>query len=127
MCLTAISVPKDTQHDLFSLASPKGEMTSSFSWTSFIKSPTSSTLCFCDPTLAKINQVISVSMCGTVLCVCNQPPNTKTWSCLYLQEEPSAPQSDESSGDSNETTNPDEFTHVHAHHTYRFQCNHKFT
>ena len=33
------------QHDLPSLASPKGEMAGSFSWTRFFKSPTSSTLC----------------------------------------------------------------------------------
>ena len=38
------------QHDLSSLAPPKGEMKSSFSWTS-------STLCFCEPTLGKLNQV----------------------------------------------------------------------
>ena len=100
-----------TQHDLSSLASPKGEMTSTFSWTSFFKSPTSSSLCFGDPTLAKINQVISVSMCETVLCAtksATKPLNTKTWDCMYLQEEPSTPPSDEPSGDTNETTNPDE-------------------
>ena len=45
------------QHDLPSLASAEGEMASSFSWTSFFKSPTSSTLCFGEPTLAKLNQV----------------------------------------------------------------------
>ena len=37
-------------HDLSSLAPPKGEMKSSFSWTS-------STLCFGEPTLGKLNQV----------------------------------------------------------------------
>ena len=47
----------EPQHDLPSLASPKGEMASSFSWTSLFKSPTSSTLCFGDSTLAKLNQV----------------------------------------------------------------------
>ena len=48
---------KGTLHDLPSLASPEGEMGSSFSWTILFKSPTSSTLCFGDPTLAKLNQV----------------------------------------------------------------------
>ena len=101
---------QDTQHDLSSLASPKDNMTSSFSWTSFFKSPTSSTLNFGDPTLAKLNQVISVSMCETVLCAtkcATNPPNTKTWVCIYLQEETSTPPSDKPSGDTNEATNPD--------------------
>ena len=43
----SLHIPK---HDLSSLAPPKGEMKSSFSWTS-------STLCFDEPTLEKINQV----------------------------------------------------------------------
>ena len=43
-----------SQHDLSSLAEPKGEMKSSFSWT---KSPTSSTLCFGESTLGNLNQV----------------------------------------------------------------------
>ena len=38
------------KHDLSSLAPPKGEIKSSFSWTS-------STLCFGEPTLGKLNQV----------------------------------------------------------------------
>ena len=42
--------------DLSSLIPPKGEMESSFSWTCPSKSPTSSTLCFGEPTLGKINQ-----------------------------------------------------------------------
>ena len=42
--------------DLPSLTTPKGEMESSFSWTCPFKSPTSSTLCFGDPTLGKLNQ-----------------------------------------------------------------------
>ena len=42
--------------DLSSLLPPKGEMESSFSWTCPLKSPTSSTLCFGEPTLGKINQ-----------------------------------------------------------------------
>ena len=42
--------------DLSSLVPPKGEMESSFSWTCPFKSPTSSTLCFGEPTLGKLNQ-----------------------------------------------------------------------
>ena len=45
------------KHDLSSLAPPKGEMKSSFSWTSLFKSPTSSTLCFGEPTLGNLNQL----------------------------------------------------------------------
>ena len=41
---------------LSSLIPPKGEMKSSFSWTCPFKSPTSSTLCFGEPTLGKVNQ-----------------------------------------------------------------------
>ena len=47
----------EPEHDLPSLASPKGEMASSFSLTSLFKSPTSSTLYYGDPTLAKLDQV----------------------------------------------------------------------
>ena len=43
--------------DPSSLAPPKGEMESSFSWAYLFKSPTSSTLCFGEPTLRKLNQV----------------------------------------------------------------------
>ena len=42
--------------DLSSLTPPKGEMESSFSWTCPFKSPNSSTLCFGEPTLGKLNQ-----------------------------------------------------------------------
>ena len=42
--------------DLSSLIPPKGEMESSFSWTCPFKSPTSSILCFGEPTLGKLNQ-----------------------------------------------------------------------
>ena len=42
--------------DLSSLPPPKGEMERSFSWTCPFKSPTSSTLCFGEPTLGKLNQ-----------------------------------------------------------------------
>ena len=45
------------KHDLSSLAPPKGERKSSFSWTSLFKSPASSTSCFGEPTLGKLNQV----------------------------------------------------------------------
>ena len=48
--------------DLSSLIPPKGEMKSSFSWTSPFKSPTSSTSCFGEPTLGKINQETDVYM-----------------------------------------------------------------
>ena len=46
---------------------------------------------------------------------------------MYLQEEPSTPPSDEASEDTEEATDPGEFTQVNAHHTYRSQCNHEFT
>ena len=42
--------------DLSSLIPPKGEMESCFSWTCPFKSPTSSTSCFGEPTLGKLNQ-----------------------------------------------------------------------
>ena len=42
--------------DLSSLIPPKWEMESSFSWTCPFKSPTSSTSCFGEPTLGKLNQ-----------------------------------------------------------------------
>ena len=45
------------QLDLSSIVPPRGEMESSFSWTYLFKSPTSSTLCFGEPTLRKLNQV----------------------------------------------------------------------
>ena len=48
--------------DLSSLVPPKGEMESSFSWTCSFKSPTSSTLCFGEPTLGKLNQEINFYM-----------------------------------------------------------------
>ena len=48
--------------DLSSLIPPKGEMKSSFSWTCPFKSPTSSTLCFGERTLGKINQETDVYM-----------------------------------------------------------------
>ena len=48
--------------DLSSKIPPKGEMKSSFSWTCPFKSPISSTLCFGEPTLGKINQETDVYM-----------------------------------------------------------------
>ena len=48
--------------DFSGLIPPKGEMKSSFSWTCPFKSPTSSTLCFGEPTLGKINQETDVYM-----------------------------------------------------------------
>ena len=51
------NLAKSDKHNLSSLATPKGEMKSSFSWTSLFNSPTSSTLCFGEPTLGKLNQV----------------------------------------------------------------------
>ena len=57
-------------------------------------------------------------MCQTVLCAtksATKPRNTKTWACMYLQEELSTPPSDEPLGDTN------------VRHTYRSQCNHEFT
>ena len=48
--------------DLSSLIPPKGDMKSSFSWTCPFTSPTSSTLCFGEPTLGKINQETDVYM-----------------------------------------------------------------
>ena len=43
-------------HHLELQKDPRGEMKSSFSWTCSFKSPTSSTLCFDEPTLGKLNQ-----------------------------------------------------------------------
>ena len=48
-------VERDTL-DPSSLLPPKGEMESSFNWTCPFKSPTSSTSCFGEPTLGKLNQ-----------------------------------------------------------------------
>ena len=68
----------EPHHDLPSLASPKGEVASSFSWTSFFKSLTSCTLCFGDPTLAKHNQVML--LCETEFCI------TKSYFVWYTQQ-----------------------------------------
>ena len=73
---------KGTLHDPPTRASPKGEMASSFSWTSLFKSPTTSTLCFGDPTLAKLNQVKllhETEFCITkFICLCDPVVHTGT-------------------------------------------------
>ena len=68
----------DPQHILPSLASPKGEMASSFSSTSFYNSPTSITLCIGEPTLAKLNQV--KLLCETEFCI------TQYYFVWYIQQ-----------------------------------------
>ena len=45
------------KHDLSCIASPEGEIKSTFSWTSFYRIHRSSTLCFGEPTLGKLNQL----------------------------------------------------------------------
>ena len=66
-CQRLKNLSKRDKHDLSSLASPKGEMKSSFSWTNLFKSPRSRTLCFGEPILRKLNQV---------RLLCNPPSNT---------------------------------------------------
>ena len=69
---------KRDKHDHSCIASPKGEMKSTFSWISLFKSPTSSTLCFGKPTLGKFNQVkllcspTSSTLCDPTLAKLNQ-------------------------------------------------------
>ena len=74
-CQRFKNLAKRDKHDLSSLASPKGEMESSFSWTNLFKSPTSSTLCFGEPTLRKLNQV---------KLLCSSTPNTLCDSTLGI-------------------------------------------
>ena len=79
--------------DPSSLAPPKGEMESSFSWTYLFKSPTSSTLCYGEPTLGKLNQVkllcnsTSSTLCDFTLGKLNQETGpyitNRTPSCSY--------------------------------------------
>ena len=75
---TRTALVESDKLDLSSLAPPKGEMESSFSWTYPFKSPTSSTLCFGEPTLRKLNQVkllcnpISSTLCDFTLGKLNQ-------------------------------------------------------
>ena len=64
-------------------------------------------------------------MCETVFCApksATKPPNTKIWACMYLQEEPSTPPSD-----NHQEILMKPQTQMNAHHTYRFQCNLEFT
>ena len=60
------------KHDLSSLAPPKGEMQSSFSWTSLLKSPTSSTLCFGEATLGKLCSLSSSTLWDPTFAKLNQ-------------------------------------------------------
>ena len=69
------NLAKRDKHDLSSLASPKGEMKSSLSWTSPFKSPTSSTFCFGEPTLGKLNQV--KLLCSPTSCTSCHPTLAK--------------------------------------------------
>ena len=72
------NLAKRDKPDLSCIASPKGEMKSTFSWTSLFKNPNSSTLCFGDPTLGKLNQVkllcspTSITSCDPTLAKLNQ-------------------------------------------------------
>ena len=57
------------RHDLSCIASPKGEIKSTFSWTSFYKIHSSITLCFGERTLGKLNQVkLLCSSTSSTLC-----------------------------------------------------------
>ena len=69
------NLAKRDKHDLSSLASPKGEVKSSFSWSSLFKSPTSSTSCFGEPTLGKIKQV--KLLCSPTSCTSCHPTLAK--------------------------------------------------
>ena len=71
----AFPYPPDTgEHemdklDLSSLAPPKGEVESSFSWTYPFKSPTSSTLCIGEPTPRNLNKIkLSCNPISSTLC-----------------------------------------------------------
>ena len=94
-------------------------MTSSLSWSSCFKSPTSSTLCFGNSTLAKLNQL--KLLCETEFCItksiplCDPVVHTGTTFLLtsktlphkpkmYLHEKPSTPPSDLPSGETDEST-----------------------
>ena len=75
---TPTALVQRNKFDLSSLAPPKGQMESSFSWTYPFKSPTSSTLCFGEPTLRTLNQIkllcnpISSTLCDFTLGKLNQ-------------------------------------------------------
>ena len=76
--VTSTALVKRDKIDLSSLAPTKGEMESCFSSTNLFKSPTSSTLCFGEPTLRKFNQIkllcnpISSTLCYFTLGKLNQ-------------------------------------------------------
>ena len=67
--VTSTALVKRDKLDLSSLAPPKGEMESSFSWTYLSKSPTTSTLCFGEPRLRKLHlcNPISSTLCDFTL------------------------------------------------------------
>ena len=73
-----MNLAKRDKLDLSCIGSQKGEIKSPFSWTSLSKSSTSSTLCFDEPTLGKLNQVkllynpISSTLCDPTLAKLNQ-------------------------------------------------------
>ena len=73
-----MNLAKRDKHDLTCIASPKGEMKSTFSWPNPFKSSTSSTLCLGEPTLGKFNQVkllcssSSSTLCDPTLAKLNQ-------------------------------------------------------
>ena len=79
--------------DLSSLAPPKGEMESSFSGTYPFKTPTSSTSCFGEPSLRKLNQVklmsnpISSTLCDFTLGKLNQ--ETEIYITKHMPKSPS--------------------------------------
>ena len=62
------------KHDLSCIASPKGAMKSTFSWTRFYKIHTSSTICLAEPTLEKLNQAKLL-----------YSPTSRIYVTLYLQ------------------------------------------
>ena len=81
------SFTKDPQHDFSSLASPKGEIESPFSWNSFLKSPRSSTLCFGEPTIAKLNEEPTVAKINQFKLLCETESYiTKSSSICYTKQ-----------------------------------------
>ena len=85
--VVSLSFTKEPQHDFTSLASPKGEMESPFSWNSFLKSPRSSTLCFGEPTLAKLNQEPTFAKINQVKLLCETESYIpKSLSIWYTQQ-----------------------------------------
>ena len=81
------SFTEEPQHDFTSLASPKGERESPFSWNSFLKSPRSSTLYFGEPTLAKLNQEPTLAKINQVkLLYETESYITKSSSIWYTQQ-----------------------------------------